>query len=62
MSESFAAVAILQLRDAGRLALDDPAEKYVPELAGLRYPTDDSPKITIRHLLSHSGGFPEDNP
>jgi CubicO group peptidase (beta-lactamase class C family) len=62
MSKSFAAVAILQLRDAGRLALDDPAEKYVPELAGLRYPTNDSPKITIRHLLSHSEGFPEDNP
>jgi CubicO group peptidase (beta-lactamase class C family) len=62
MSKSFAAVAILQLRDAGKLALDDPAEKYVPELAGLRYPTADSPKITIRHLLSHSGGFPEDNP
>ena len=62
MSKSFAAVAILQLRDAGRLSLDDPAEKYVPELAGLRYPTSDSPKITIRHLLTHSAGFPEDNP
>lgn len=62
MSKSFAAVAILQLRDEGRLALDDPAEKYVAELAGLRYPTADSPKITIRHLLTHSAGFPEDNP
>ncbi|MEX1187176.1 MAG: serine hydrolase domain-containing protein [Gemmatimonadaceae bacterium] len=62
MSKSFAAVAILQLRDAGKLALDDPAEEYVPELAGLRYPTGDSPRITIRHLLSHSEGFPEDNP
>ena len=62
MTKSFTALAILQLRDAGRLALDDPAEKYVPELARLRYPTSDSPKITIRHLLSHSEGFPEDNP
>jgi CubicO group peptidase (beta-lactamase class C family) len=62
MSKSFAAVAILQLRDAGRLALDDPAERFIPELAGLRYPTADSPKITIRHLLTHSAGFPEDNP
>ena len=62
MSKSFAAVAILQLRDAGRLSLDDPAERYVPELAGLRYPTADAPKITIHHLLSHSAGFPEDNP
>ena len=62
MSKSFAAVAILQLRDAGRLRLDDPAEQYVPELRGLRYATSDAPRITVRHLLSHSAGFPEDNP
>jgi CubicO group peptidase (beta-lactamase class C family) len=62
MTKSFTAVAILQLRDAGRLSLDEPAERYLPELAGLHYPTTDSPKITIRHLLSHSAGFPEDNP
>jgi CubicO group peptidase (beta-lactamase class C family) len=62
MSKSFAAAAILQLRDEGRLSLDDPAERYVPELAGLLYPTRDAPRITIRHLLSHSAGFPEDNP
>jgi len=62
MSKSFTAVAILQLRDEGKLALDDPAERYVPELAGLAYPTADSPRITIRHLLSHAEGFPEDNP
>jgi CubicO group peptidase (beta-lactamase class C family) len=62
MTKSFTAVAILQLRDEGGLSLDDPAERYVPELKGLRYPTGDSPKLTIRHLLSHSAGFPEDNP
>ena len=62
MTKSFTAVAILQLRDAGRLSLDDPAERYVPELSSLRYPTTDAPKITIRHLLTHSEGFPEDNP
>ena len=62
MTKSFTAVAILQLRDAGRLSLDDPVERHVPELAALRYPTSDSPKITIRHLLTHSEGFPEDNP
>ena len=62
MTKSFTAMSILKLRDEGKLSLDDPAEKYVPELAGLKYPTTDSPKITIRHLLSHSEGFPEDNP
>lgn len=62
MTKSFTAMAILRLRDEGKLSLDDAAERYVPELAGLAYPTTDSPKITIRHLLSHAGGFPEDNP
>ena len=62
MTKSFTAMAILQLRDAGKLSLDDPAEKYVPELRKLLYPSADSPKLTLRHLLTHSGGFPEDNP
>jgi CubicO group peptidase (beta-lactamase class C family) len=62
MTKSFTAMAILQLRDAGRLSLEDPAERYVPELKDLRYSTTDSPRITIRHLLTHSAGFPEDNP
>ena len=62
MTKSFTAVAILKLRDEGKLSLDDPAEKYVPEMKALVYPTSDSPRITIRHLLSHSEGFPEDNP
>ncbi|HET7218732.1 MAG TPA: serine hydrolase domain-containing protein, partial [Vicinamibacterales bacterium] len=62
MTKSFTAMAILKLRDDGRLSLDDPAERYVPELKGLRYPTSDAPRITIRHLLTHSAGFPEDNP
>lgn len=62
MTKSFTAMAILKLRDEGRLSLDDPAERYVPELKQLIYPTVDSPRITIRHLLSHAEGFPEDNP
>jgi CubicO group peptidase (beta-lactamase class C family) len=62
MTKSFTAMAILKLRDDGKLSLDDPAAKYVPELATLAYPTVDSPAITIRHLLTHSEGFPEDNP
>ncbi len=62
MTKSFTAISILRLRDEGKLSLDDPAEQYVPEMAGLKYPSTDAPKITIRHLLSHAEGFPEDNP
>ncbi|MDC0748571.1 serine hydrolase domain-containing protein [Polyangium mundeleinium] len=62
LTKSFTAMAVLQLRDEGKLPLDDPAAKFVPELAGLRYPTRDAAPITLRHLLGHGAGFPEDNP
>ena len=35
MTKSFTAMAILKLRDEGKLSLDDPAERYVPELKAL---------------------------
>jgi len=62
MSKSFACMAILKLREEGRLNLDDPAYLYIPELKNLKYPTTDAPHITIRHLMTHGAGFPEDNP
>ena len=62
MTKSFTAMAILKLRDEGKLSLDDPAERHVPELRGLRPLTSDAPAITLRHLLTQSAGFPEDNP
>lgn len=62
MSKSFTCMAILKLRDEGKLNLDDPAYLYIPELKNLKYPTADAPVITIRHLMTHSAGFPEDNP
>jgi CubicO group peptidase (beta-lactamase class C family) len=62
MTKSFTALAVLKLRDEGRLSLDDPVSKHVPELAALTYPTRDTAPITIRQLLTHSEGFPEDNP
>jgi CubicO group peptidase (beta-lactamase class C family) len=62
MTKSFTALAILKLRDEGKLSLDDAVARYVPAAADLPYPTKDSPVLTIRHLLTHSEGFPEDNP
>ncbi len=62
MSKSFTCMAILKLRDEGKLDLDDPADQYIPELKNLKYPTADAPTITIRHLMTHGAGFPEDNP
>lgn len=61
MSKSFTAMAILKLRDEGKLKLDDPVYNYIPELKDQALTKDAAP-ITIRHLLTHSAGFPEDNP
>jgi Beta-lactamase class C and other penicillin binding proteins len=47
----------MQLRDRGILKLDDPVTKYVPELRKIRNSHGSMDEITIRHLLTHSGGF-----
>jgi CubicO group peptidase (beta-lactamase class C family) len=62
MSKSFAASAVLALRDDGALALDDPAAAFVPGLQRLRPASSDSPPITIRNLLTMTAGFPTDDP
>ncbi len=62
MTKQFTALATLRLRDAGRVSLDAPAEKYIPEMRKWHYPTSDSPKITVRDLLSHAAGFVTDDP
>ena len=62
MSKAFTALAILKLRDEGKLSLDDLAETHVPELASWTSPTADSPRITVRDLLNHAAGFVTDDP
>lgn len=62
MSKAFTALAILKLRDEGKLYLDAPAEYYVPELRDWTYPTTDSPRIRVRDLLAHVSGLVTDNP
>src|SRR6202522_2066211 len=62
MSKSFTASALLLLRDAGALALDDPAAQYVPELAGWTYGSADAAPVTIRQLLTMTAGCPTDDP
>jgi len=62
MSKSFTAMAILKLRDEGKLHLDDPISIYIPEAKNMKRLTKDAPPITIRNLLTHTAGFPEDNP
>jgi CubicO group peptidase (beta-lactamase class C family) len=62
MTKSFTAMAILKLRDEGKLSLSDPVSKYIPEMENHRYLTKDAPIIDIENLLTMTAGFPEDNP
>lgn len=56
ITKPFTATAILMLRDRGRLSLDDPLTKYIP----------DAPTawqgVTLRHLLAHTSGLGDHNP
>ena len=58
MTKSFTAMAILKLRDEGKLSLDDPAERYVPELKAPRVSDDrlaadhDPPPAVARRRVS----------
>jgi len=59
ITKLFTATAILQLRDAGKLQLDDPVAKHLSWFY-LNDTFDDSPVITIRHLLTHTSGLPRE--
>lgn len=58
ISKTFTAVAILQLRDAGLLGLDDPVSTHL-DWFDRRYAG--APEITLRNLLTHTSGLPRDS-
>lgn len=57
ITKTLTAVAVMQLRDHGKLRLDDPIVSYVPELKAVHDPFGPIEAITLRHLLSHTSGF-----
>jgi CubicO group peptidase (beta-lactamase class C family) len=61
MTKSFTATAILLLRDAGKLRLDDDITIYLPWTDSIGIP-DFGHVITIRDLLTMNAGFPTDDP
>ena len=58
-TKMFTSIAVLQLRDAGKLRLDDPVAKYLPWLH-IKPASDDDPAITIENLLTHGSGLPRE--
>lgn len=59
ISKTFTATAILQLRDAGKLRLDDPVVDYLPWF-NIKQRFEGEPPITIRQLLTHTSGLPRE--
>ena len=60
ITKMFTATALLQLRDAGKLQLDDPIAKHLGWF-DIRSRHADSPPITIRHLITHTSGLPRES-
>lgn len=57
ITKSLTAISIMQLRDRGKLALEDKIVRWVPELRTMHDPWNMIDSITIRMLLSHTAGF-----
>ena len=57
ITKSLTAISIMQLRDRGKLTLDDKIVRWVPELRTMHDPYGMMDSITIRMLLSHTAGF-----
>jgi CubicO group peptidase (beta-lactamase class C family) len=62
ITKTFTGTAIMQLRDAGRLGLDDPAVAWLPELRGVDSPFGPIEAVTIRRMLSHESGLAAEPP
>lgn len=59
ITKTFTATAIMQLRDRGKLRLDDPVVQYLPWFT-YKNRHADGPVVTIRHLLTHTSGLPRE--
>lgn len=59
VTKLFTATAVMLLRDAGKLRLDDPVVEHLPWFR-IQSPFDDAPPITVHHLLTHTSGLPRE--
>lgn len=60
ISKLFTSIGVMQLRDAGKVRLDDPVARHLPWFSIKdRYP--DAPPVTVEGLLTHSSGLPRES-
>jgi CubicO group peptidase (beta-lactamase class C family) len=59
MTKPVTGVAILMLQDEGKLKVEDPVSKYLPEFAGLKTPSGKPANLTLTQILTHTSGLGE---
>src|SRR5262245_5473233 len=59
MTKPVTGAAILMLQDEGKLNVNDPVAKYIPEFANLKTPSGKPANLTISQILTHTSGLGE---
>lgn len=62
MTKPITGAAVLMLQDEGKLNINDPVAKYIPEFANIKTPSGQSANLTIKHLMTHTSGLAENTP
>lgn len=62
ITKTFVATAIVQLRDEGRVSLEDPLVRHLPEFAAAQNPFGPIEQVTLGRLLTHTAGLFRDPP
>ncbi|NCY01729.1 MAG: class A beta-lactamase-related serine hydrolase [Planctomycetia bacterium] len=62
MTKPVTGVAVAMLIDEGRIGIDDPVERFIPEFQGLSTPAGRPARLTIRQILTHTSGLGEASP
>ena len=62
MTKPVTGTAVMMMQDAGKLSVDDPVSKYLPEFKGLKDATGKEVIVTLKHCLTHSSGLSEVTP
>ncbi len=61
MTKPITGTAVMMLHERGKLSIDDPVGKYIPEISDLKTADGRPQTVTIKHLLTHTSGLGELN-
>lgn len=59
MSKPITGSSVMMLQDEGKLSINDPVAKYIPQFARLRLPDGRPAEVTLKHLMTHTSGMGE---